>query len=103
MVVSALSNAFGDGRRIALGIAQLPELMRRPPSAGDSFAELFPVVVEIERGSAQRREEVARLRTGRLGLDLFEAFVRAFPSCTLMLLNGRHRLRLRRATEPENR
>jgi hypothetical protein len=57
-------------------------------------------VVEIERGGAQRREEVARLRTGQLGLDLFEAFVRAFPGCTLTLMNGRHRLRLHRATEP---
>jgi hypothetical protein len=35
--------------------------------------------VEVHRG-AQRREEVARLKTGRLGLDLFEAFVRAFPA-----------------------
>ena len=89
-----------EARRIALGIAQLPELMRRPTSAGDSFAELFPVVVEIERGNAQRREEVARLRTGQLGLDLFDAFVRAFPGCTLTLMNGRHRLRLHRAIDP---
>jgi hypothetical protein len=90
-----------EARRIALGIAQLPELMRRPASAGDPFAELFPVVVEIERSDARQREEVARLRTGRLGLDLFEAFVRAFPGCTLTLMNGRHRLRLHRATGPE--
>jgi hypothetical protein len=85
-----------EGRRIALGIARLPELMRRPASTGDDpLADLFLVVVEVDRG-ADRREEVARLRTGRLGLDLFEAFVRAFPGCTLTLLNGRHRMRLHR-------
>jgi hypothetical protein len=90
-----------EGRRIALGIAQLPELMRRPASAGDPGIEAFPVVVEVQRGE-NGREEVARLRTGRLGLDLFEAFVRAFPGCTLTLLNGRHRLRWHRPTDPES-
>jgi hypothetical protein len=88
-----------EARRIALGIAQLPELMRRPAIAGELLAELFPVVVEIERSAG--REEVARLRTGRLGLDLFEAFIAAFPGCTLTLLNGRHRLRLHRPSDTE--
>jgi hypothetical protein len=69
-------------------------------ASGESSAELFPVVVKIERGGAQLREEVARLRTGQLGLDLFDAFVRAFPGCTLTLMNGRHRLRLHRAIDP---
>jgi hypothetical protein len=53
-----------EARRIALGIAQLPELMRRPASAGDSFAELFPVVVEIERRAAARGGRAAQDRTG---------------------------------------
>ena len=61
----------------------------------------FVVVVEIERSAG--REEVARLRTGRLGLDLFEAFIAAFPGCTLTLLNGRHRLRLHRPSDTKNR
>jgi hypothetical protein len=90
-----------EARRIAVGLARLPELMRRPASAGEPIAQLFPVVVEIDRGNAQRREEVARLRTGRLGLDLFDAFVRASPGCTVTLMNGRHRLRLHRATAPD--
>jgi hypothetical protein len=90
-----------EGRRIALGIAQLPELMRRPAGAGDPEIEAFPVVVEVQRGE-NGREEVARLRTGRLGLDLFEAFVRAFPGCTLTLLNGRHRLRWHRPADPDS-
>jgi len=96
-----------EGRRIALGIARLPELMGRPPlvrpaSAGYPLIEAFPVVVEVHHG-ADGSEEVARLKTGRLGLALFESFVRAFPGCALTLLNGRHRLRLHRPTEPENR
>ena len=75
--------------------------MRRPASAEDPLIEAFPVVVEVQRG-ADGREEVARLRTGRLGLDLFEAFVAAFPGCTLTLLNGGHRLRLHKATDQGN-
>ena len=92
-----------EARRIALGIARLPELMRRPESPDEPLAELFPVVVEVDRGGEDRREEVFRLRTGRLGLDLFEAFVRAFPGCTLALVNGRHRLRLHEPTGADSK
>jgi hypothetical protein len=86
----------------SLGIGRLPELLRRPASAGDPLADLFPVVVEVQRG-VDGREEVARLRTGRLGLDLFEAFVRAFPGCTLTLMNGRHRLRPHKPAAPDSK
>ena len=72
--------------------------MRRPANAGDPLIEAFPVVVEVQRSAG--REEIARLKTGQLGRDLFDAFVRAFPGCTLTLMSGRHRLRLHRATDP---
>ena len=87
-----------EARRIALGIARIPDLMRRPANAGDPLIEAFPVVVEVQRSAG--REEIARLKTGQLGLDLFDAFVRPFPGCTLTLMSGRHRLRLHRATDP---
>jgi hypothetical protein len=60
--------------------------------------EMRPVVVEVDR-SPDRREEAARLRTGRLGLDVFDAF----PACTLTLMNGRHRLRLHKPAPPDSK
>jgi hypothetical protein len=58
--------------------------------------------VEVHRG-ANGREEIARIKTGRLGLDLFEAFVRAFSGWMLTLMNGRHRLRLHKPAAPDRK
>jgi hypothetical protein len=89
-----------EARRVAIGIARLPDLMRREANA-EPMRERFPAFLEVER--RRKIEEVARFDSGHLGLKLFPAFVAEFPHSLLMLTTGTHRLRLHKPAGYEDR
>src|SRR5262245_49086132 len=76
-----------EARRIAIGIARIPE--RVIPTR-----ERLPAVIEVFEDRGGPPVEVALICSGQIGLEVFDAVVKAMPGRTLMLSNGTHRLRL---------
>ena len=85
-----------EARRIANGVARLPQLLEDQWAANDALAERLPAKIELFRPEGGALLEIARVRDGALGLQVFEAFVRSFPEAELMLSVGTHRLALHR-------